>query len=1328
MKKRAAIRLLLVIAGLAVAGTLVLRTPWAAAHLCARAESVLGRVTGRPVGIGRCTIEPLRLEALLTGLRIGGAPGEPDALSIERLRLRMAPLPAIAGTLLVDELEIDTPVVRLHAGGGPSGPPAADDCLDVLERVRIGTLVVNGGDARVGLPGGEELQLSGASVRARRRSGGYDLTANVTGGGFARGGAQALTLSSLVGEARFVPGEAQLSIARLDLATSAGRLFAGGELRTLCTPELGLRVVADTSLADVVSLAGLPLTQPRGTISLDAQLRGPLAAPQGSANVQLRGIAFDDLAPGDLDAAFTLDAEQLSIDELTWPIEKGRAKVRGTIARDEQLTTVLDVRTEALEFHRLLARLPIKNTPVRMVVDSTHHLEGRLRGGLVLEGRSDLEVHDFEVRSGPWHQEGTRQLVTIVGGRARIETPIRITPSGVELPTARVTLGPGTVIDCPARFGYGTTLELRPSTDDFELEHLGARVAGLHLSGRGRVFATIGGSYDDVRIDGGVELVGARFMATELGDVRARVRATPEEETLEILEVEATRGAIGYGGDAKIALGGDEPVITARFHADRGGRLADGFGAATEAASIFGWLERNLDGRIDAVEARIDGRVTALRIDGSIAASDVRFVDRPFDRLTTGVTFDGTTLRLPGLTAKRGAGVMSGDAEIEILTARPAAELPFVTARMEAKALPLGDLLRPAEPASVEGRLDGAIEARGPIERLDVEGRLEASQVVLQGVPLPPSSLTLTPATPAGFVHVVGPAGGLGRVDARVRVAEGFAYEAEIGVDVPDLRRWQPPGALEPTGGAIAGRIVAAGSLADPARSHGEVTLSRLALSRGLLAVESAEPVRGRFDGGAIEVERLVVRGENTELALRGRKAADGALDLQADGRIDGRIVDTILPWLEHSTGTIDLKAAVTGTSERPQIVGSARLSQGSFRVRPLPIQVGGLTAQLTFSQSQVVIEDATFGINQGKGVARGTVRLGAGGVPEGFDVAVELERASWRLPDDWPATISGKMTLGGTLPDDLVLGGQIVIDRLRYVKDLDLERAVFDFSKRLRQAPPADVREFLKLDLALVGGADMRIENNLVRAKLQFSAPPGSRDGRLQLVGTNVRLGLLGAVELVDAEAVFRGNEYRVTQGIVEFESRDRIDPVFDVTAETEVRTYRVQVRAVGRLPEPGASDRLALVLSSEPPLPQADVLTLLTFGVTSRDTAVGNAALGAGVAAEALLAVSGLDEQMKRFLPESKVLQDPELSVTSQYSEITGQLEAMAVFEAKVFSDRLRLRAATPFATSKGRRASAEVRLDEHVSAQLIWENEETGYSAGDVGADMKLRWEWE
>jgi translocation and assembly module TamB len=190
----------------------------------------------------------------------------------------------------------------------------------------------------------------------------------------------------------------------------------------------------------------------------------------------------------------------------------------------------------------------------------------------------------------------------------------------------------------------------------------------------------------------------------------------------------------------------------------------------------------------------------------------------------------------------------------------------------------------------------------------------------------------------------------------------------------------------------------------------------------------------------------------------------------------------------------------------------------------------------------------------------------------------------------------------------------------------------------------------------------------------------------------------------------------------------RDRIDTEVDFTVETDVREYRVVVHGYGRLLAENGTD-FQLQLASDPPLPRADVLTVGTFGITSRDPNAGaNAAAGAGVAAEALWKVSGLDAQVRRWLPDSELFRDPTLNVTSQYSEITGQLEPTASFETKFLDERLRLKASTPFSTPKGRRASAEYRVDEHLSGQILWENEETGYSAGDLGVDLKLRWEWE
>ena len=64
-------------------------------------------------------------------------------------------------------------------------------------------------------------------------------------------------------------------------------------------------------------------------------------------------------------------------------------------------------------------------------------------------------------------------------------------------------------------------------------------------------------------------------------------------------------------------------------------------------------------------------------------------------------------------------------------------------------------------------------------------------------------------------------------------------------------------------------------------------------------------------------------------------------------------------------------------------------------------------------------------------------------------------------------------------------------------------------------------------------------------------------------------------------------------------------------------------------------------LTLTSTPPLSQPDIITLLSLGFTRRDATAGTGVEG-GVAttaaAQALFSASGLDEQVKRFLPRSR------------------------------------------------------------------------------------------
>src|SRR5205085_6042199 len=117
-----------------------------------------------------------------------------------------------------------------------------------------------------------------------------------------------------------------------------------------------------------------------------------------------------------------------------------------------------------------------------------------------------------------------------------------------------------------------------------------------------------------------------------------------------------------------------------------------------------------------------------------------------------------------------------------------------------------------------------------------------------------------------------------------------------------------------------------------------------------------------------------------------------------------------------------------------------------------------------------------------------------------------------------------------------------------------------------------------------LVIPSTLRVDNNLVRMV-------ASAD--LNLRGSTDHPVLFGHADLERGDVTFEGRRYRVTRGTIDFTNPTRIEPFFDVEAETNVRvpgqTYRVIVSAAG------TTEQLRPALSSDPPLPTADVLALL-------------------------------------------------------------------------------------------------------------------------------------
>jgi translocation and assembly module TamB len=259
---------------------------------------------------------------------------------------------------------------------------------------------------------------------------------------------------------------------------------------------------------------------------------------------------------------------------------------------------------------------------------------------------------------------------------------------------------------------------------------------------------------------------------------------------------------------------------------------------------------------------------------------------------------------------------------------------------------------------------------------------------------------------------------------------------------------------------------------------------------------------------------------------------------------------------------------------------------------------------------------------------------------------------------------------------------------------------------------PDAPRKDWLALDVAVHAGGNVRVDNNLAKGRLR---------GDLRLTGTNTQPGLLGTIEAQEGSQIFfRGNTFAVSQAILEFKDRREIDPVFDLHAQTSVREYVVNLHGFGRVRDP------QIMLSSDPDLPEGDILSLLTIGITSHDKSDTVSAAGA-VAGEAIFNATGLDKQVQRFLPRNPLLRDLSFHISSTYNESSGTVVPTAQLESRFLTERLKLGMSQPMGSQRGTRASAEYRFDDRLSTQFQWDNERDE-QLPNFGVDLKLRWEME
>nr|MBN2277372.1 translocation/assembly module TamB domain-containing protein [candidate division Zixibacteria bacterium] len=373
-----------------------------------------------------------------------------------------------------------------------------------------------------------------------------------------------------------------------------------------------------------------------------------------------------------------------------------------------------------------------------------------------------------------------------------------------------------------------------------------------------------------------------------------------------------------------------------------------------------------------------------------------------------------------------------------------------------------------------------------------------------------------------------------------------------------------------------------------------------------------------------------------------GRVRCDGhisadSLDFEASiEHFDLETVLPLMPDIRELSGLVDGQLSVFGPASGPEITGHLGIRDLAFRHVMLdqPLQNGIIA--ITFIDNNIRLD--TLYLSPGGG----SIFINGDLVHEQEQVkAINLKAAidSVRVSRNQQYSIdltSARLNYTGN-DDHYLLDGDIELGESRLTVNFK-PQSILPWARSVEQTAP-ELPAFMdqtRIDIRIRESSRLWVDNNLARIRIHTE---------LGVIGSPIKPNFSGRVTIEEGYLLYLDRKFQVKKGVVFFYDPNRFNPEVDLAAEAKVTNYQaleataytIKFSASGQLNE------LQYGLISEPVLDKTDIISLLTFGVTSgqligRDQGTKNALMEraqmlssqkiSGYVSRRLGAVFGLDQ----------------------------------------------------------------------------------------------------
>ncbi len=1195
-------------------------------------ERGLGAFFDREVRVGSVDWRLWPIEAEVRDLRVTGRkPGDPSFLEIPRAVVAPAFAPLSLGRIVLARLRLESPRIQIRAH-----PDAGDDIP------RFGGEGGRGFDVRV-----RRLVIEDGELIVDHRRVPLELDLPNFRGRLAARGARALA-----GELAFGPGRIRFGTApELQLGTEMDLRLDG----PLLTVENAHMRAAGTDLAYEGQLR--IAARPQGEFTL----RGPVDLEMLDSHVMRSGFGLRGSAQWDgrawvdgsrLRLGGTLRGRDASFDGV--PVKQ----FDGQVGWDDKGIHIRDLRVDALGGSGVF-KIEVPPTP------STARLEAELREadtedslrwifgwgamglGSAATGKISLEWPRGRFR------ELSGQIALDLAASTDGRTPLwgrfewhalrgvqTIDKAEAQTPHSSARLSGSVEIDNRADLALAAESRDVAAVDTLLVKlrrAFGAqdpRAAGF--AGAGRFQGRWLGTLRDPIFDGRFEGDAMSFLGIRWGHVVWNGATTVNQVRSRSLEISRGDATLSLEGWTETGLPGDSDALDVKVRFSKW--------PSEDFTRALAWklaLSAPLSG-----EANVAGRRSAPVGQLRVASEGGHYYGFPFEALSVSARLQETFTEVKLGRARVGGGSIGFRGTL--------GDDGVYDGTVEATDVELADAVAARADWPLAGKTSGRVTLQGPLDRPRLRGDVSSPRLFWgdEGLGALQASLSGSGDGRVGVEALLRSP----RVDLKLAgaVAIDGAAASELRVVLKDtsldpfLRTLYPalPSTVRLVGSAEGSLL---GPLGSPRTLEGELRVPVLQLDLPEYPVRNAGPIRLKLRAGALELAEVRLAAEGTDLEASGVADLSGAGPLRVDlrGAADLRVLSAVTRRLRGS-GAARLAVAVRGTSAAPRVDGTLELVEGGLRHRGLPNGIEGLRGLVRFSERSAQLEGIAGNFGGGPLELEGQVSYALGRLAS-IDIRALGRAVSLRYPEGLKSLLDLDLRFYGDAERQWLAGG-VDVKSAQWTKRYDLA------SELLAAATPPEeigsLREAVRLDIKLSAPSTLAIDNNLATLKAR---------AELNVAGSADAPIVLGRAEVDRGRIYFQGNTYTIRRGTIDFNNPVKIDPLFNIEAETRIRSYRVTLNVNGTL------ERVYPTLSSDPPLSAVQIVNLLagadetavaSLSQSQTDQArlayAGAATLAAGRLSEEM----GLERQAERLFGLNRFSIDPALvrgDVTNPTARLT-------------------------------------------------------------------------